>query len=122
MADLNEAITSNEKTHQTFSELGLFNVMLERIGPNLPATRIPGSKAIDHVYCTSDILNNNRAAGFAPLNNYNISDHRALVLDIDFHHILDKDLISIKGRAHRRLTSGNAHGQPKSSMDGQTIY
>ena len=39
MADLNEAITSNEKTHQTFSELGLFNVMLERIGPNLPGTR-----------------------------------------------------------------------------------
>ena len=105
LTDLNEGINDSEKKHQKFQNLGLCNLMEERIGTGLPATRIPGSKAIDHVYISSTILPHVQQAGFAPLRFFDFSDHRAIVMDIDFHSILDKDLVTLKNGVHRRLNT-----------------
>ena len=99
VADLNEPINSVEKT----------NVMQHRIGDGLPATRIPGSNAIDHIWASSHLLPLIHKAGYSPLHYFNKSDHRALILDIDLHGILDKDLVSIKNKAERKLRISMPH-------------
>ena len=103
MSDLNEAITSSEGTNEIFLNMGLFNVMEHRIGEGLPATRIPGSQGIDHIWVTYDLIHHVKRAGYAPLHFFDRSDHRAIVMDIDLRYILDKDLVSLKNKVERKL-------------------
>ena len=59
LADMNDPITSREKTNERFEELGLYNVMQQRIGDGLPATRILSSHAIDHIWASPHYLARN---------------------------------------------------------------
>ena len=56
MGDLNEGLNSREKTHQKLTDLGLLNLMHERIEPPLPKTWNRGSTSIDHIYMTVYVI------------------------------------------------------------------
>ena len=55
MGDFNEGIVSKEKTNEKLLEIGLVNLMQERINSDLPKTWNRGTNAIDHVYMTIDV-------------------------------------------------------------------
>lgn len=103
MADLNEPLDGYEHTNDKLQNIGLFNLMQHRIGDGLPATRTPGSHAIDHIWVSQSLLGHVHKAGYAPFNYFTHSDHRAIVLDIDFTQVLDRDLVSIKNSVERKL-------------------
>ena len=89
MGDLNEGIQDREKTNEKLAEIGLLNVFEHKL-PYLPKTHMEGSRAIDHVWITSDINSSVQACGYAPFYHLSPSDHRGLFLDIDFHQLFPK--------------------------------
>ena len=103
LADLNETIGGPEKTNKKLREIGLINIMEHRIGTRLPLTHRSGSKAVDHMWGTCDVIESVKLAGYAPFEYVGESDHRALVMDIDIKCILDNDLDTVKQRQQRRL-------------------
>ena len=105
MGDFNECINSREKTHERLLEIGLVNMMQERIGDDLPKTWNRGKSAIDHVYMTSDVFKSVRKAGYAPFDTIALSDHRGIFFDLDTRVLFDDEIYKVEPAAFRRLKS-----------------
>ena len=106
MGDMNEAIDSRENTNNKLQELGLINLMEEYIGATaLPRTCKKGTKAIDHIWITGNILPKVHSAGYAPFDFLKESDHRGLFFDFYYKEILDDDLFYLETYSKKRLKS-----------------
>ena len=106
MADLNEHVTSREKTNKKLYSLGLHNVMQAKLNTDiLPRTHRRGCQAIDHVWVTASLLHAIPKAGFAPFDYLGTSDHRGLCFDVDLEQLLDFNIIPLQSMPHRRLQS-----------------
>ena len=103
MGDMNETLSGPEKTNSKFFDIGLINILQNRIGDGLPMTHKKGTKEIDHVWGTQTVVNAITAAGYAPFNYIDGSDYRALIFDLDLRMILDHDLENVKQIAQGRL-------------------
>ena len=105
MGDFNEGIQSREGSHKKVADLGLVNMMQERLGDDLPKTWNRGTLAIDHVYMTVDVYRSVRKAGYAPFNVIAMSDHRGIFFDLDMRILFDEDIFQVTPAAYRRLKS-----------------
>ena len=106
MADFNETINGPEKNNQKFREMGLLNLMEEYIGDDgLPRTCSKGPNCIDHVWMTSNALDNVHRAGFAPFNFIKDSDHRGLYVDLFYKNILENNEHNLEPTKRRNLKS-----------------
>ena len=104
--DFNEHLTSNEGTAEKLREMGLFNVMEERMNTtDLPRTHSRGSQAIDHAWSTKYILDNIKYAGFAPFSHLYDSDHRGIFIDIDENILFQEHESKIVYHEYRKLKS-----------------
>lgn len=107
MGDFNESVHSNEGMSTKLMELGLFNVMEERLNTKeLPRTHSRGSKAIDHVWATKYLLDNIKYAAYAPFGKFYDSDHRGIFLAIDEKILFNEHESKIIYHEFRRLKSG----------------
>ena len=102
--DFNEGIDSTEGTHERLEQLGLTNILTERIG-DLPRTFIRGKVCIDHIYTTQRVAEALTSVGIAPFNFFLPSDHRAIYIDINIRDILDIDTNHFPPFLFRRLKS-----------------
>lgn len=69
--NFNEKVHSSEGMLSKLKDLGLFNVMEERLNTNnLPCTYSRGPQAIDHVWATKYLLDNIKYAGIAPFHTF----------------------------------------------------
>ena len=67
MGDLNESVNGREKSNKKLEEIGLVNVMKNRLNTTtLPRTHKRGSQAIDHIWISASLLKSVRACGYAP--------------------------------------------------------
>ena len=103
LGDMNEHICGSEQTNDKLYNVGLVNLFQERLGDNLPNTHRRGSKAIDHIYVTPNVMNHVQKAGIAPFNYGLKSDHRALLFDLDLGSLLDPSVNVITPYHCRRL-------------------
>ena len=106
LSDLNEGIADNEGTNQKFYDLGLINILEEKY-KHLPKTHKEGSKAIDHIWGTSDVVSNVEACGYAPFNAISFSDHRGVFVDINLQNLLPEHEIKLPQVQCRTLKSTN---------------
>ena len=106
LGDLNEGIADKEGTNKQFADMGLFNI-LERTYKHLPKTHREGSKAIDHIWGTADVLSCVDACGYTPFHLISYSDHRGVFVDIDLKRLLPDSSISIPRAPCRILKSTN---------------
>ena len=104
MSDLNEGIDDREGTNGLLEDIGLENVFHSMYG-SLPATYIHGSKAIDHVWMTQDIIPYVSSMGIAPHKYISHSDHRALICDVKMEQFLGRKELMIQPVALRKLKS-----------------
>ena len=102
--DFNEAIGSKDATHDRLEQIGLTNILTERIG-DLPRTFIRGKACIDHFYTTSRVAEAITSVGIAPFNFFLPSDHRAIYIDLNLKDILDIDTNHFPPFLFRRLKS-----------------
>ena len=102
MADLNEGLNSREKTNEKLEQIGMINIMQQRI-ETLPNTYRNGSKTIDHVWASGDVNAHIKQVGISPFNYPAFSDHRSLVFDVDMKQILDADYLFLSSFAGRAL-------------------
>ena len=107
MGDFNEYIGSREKTHEKFLELGLINIMQQKIESPLPKTWNRGKEAIDHVYMSADVTKSVKKAGFAPFEFMALSDHRGIFFDIDSSILFEEKMHNIEPSKFRKLQSSN---------------
>ena len=104
--DLNEQITSRERTNTRFQAIGLVNILQHSLEKNtLPRTHKLGSGAIDHMWLSGGILNSVYRAGMAPFDFIGSTDHRGLYCDLFLDEILDSSIIPLQSLPHRRLKS-----------------
>ena len=107
LTDLNEHIGGSEKTNNRFRELGLVNLLQERMGDNIPGTHKRGTGAIDHVFMTPNVLQHVSKVGIAPFDYALRSDHRAILFDLDLGSLLDPAFNTITPYHCRRLKTTN---------------
>ena len=70
----------------------------------MPNTHKRGTKAIDHVWLTANLLQAVEQAGYAPFDKIiENTDHRGIFFDIDLGIILDHDVVNIQPAQFRRL-------------------
>ena len=100
--DFNESIDSREETHSRLEQLGLTNILSERIG-DLPRTFVRGKACIDHFYSTSRVAEAVTSVGIAPFKFFLDSDHRAIYIDINIKDVLDLDTNHFPPFLFRRL-------------------
>ena len=112
MGDLNEGVDDKEGTNAMFSEMGLLNVV-ELKFKHLPKTHKEGSRAIDHIWGTADVITSVTSCGFAPFNLISYSDHRAVFVDINLQQLLEDEEIRVIKPTLRTLKSTN----PRRVMD-----
>lgn len=90
--DFNERHKSPEGMSTMLEEIGLYNVMAERLNNvDLPRTHVRGSHAVDHIWATKYILDNIQLAGIAPFGTHYHSDHRGFFIDIHENILFNKD-------------------------------
>ena len=106
MGDLNESVGAREKTNDIFAEMDLINIFHTRCYTT-PRTFRHGSQTIDHVWATPKLFECVQAAGFAPFNYFTSTDHRALVLDIDFRKFFMANTINLPQRISKLLKATN---------------
>ena len=106
MGDLNEHTNSVEKTNNKLYEIGLHNVLQQRLAPSsLPRTHRRGSQAIDHIWVTTSMLPSIEHTGFAPFNFIGNSDHRGMYIDVNLSQLLHFNIIPLQPIQNRRLQS-----------------
>ena len=98
--DFNERHNGNTATK--LSELGLTNILAEHIH-NPPRTFKFGSHCIDQIWLSTTVASTVTSLGIAPFDFFQISDHRAIYIDLDFKEILDNDMFQIPPIHYRRL-------------------
>ena len=105
MGDFNEDIF-DPTLNSIFSDIGLYNIIEQYIDKSISArSYFRGSKLIDGMWCTKNVLDAIRSFGIAPFYFVIPSDHRAIFCDLDFHHILDDHPHTIQPAPYRRLIS-----------------
>lgn len=102
-----DVASNKSSTHKKLSELGLINLMEQRMPGPLPKTWNRGKTAIDHVYMTVDVNNSVRKAGYAPFNVISMSDHRGVFFDLDMSVLFDEALHATLPAQFRRLQSSD---------------
>ena len=82
---------------------------LHHLHPDLPEvpTRQPGSKQIDYICVTSDLLPFLRKGGILPIHFIHPSDHRTLYIDLDITKALRTDLTDLINPHYRTLRLTN---------------
>ena len=75
------------------------------INPISARSYFRGSKLIDGMWYTKNVLVSIRSFGIAPFNFVVPSDHHAIFCDIDFHQLLDNYSQAIQSAPYRRLIS-----------------
>ena len=102
--DLNEQVTGREKTNKRLFQIGLHDVMQNKLGTdNLPRTHCRGNGAIDHVWVTAAMLPSIVHAGYAPFDFIGNSDHRGIYVDINLCELLDFNSVPLQCLSNRRL-------------------
>ena len=106
LADFNERVDGPEKNNERFREMGLINMMEEYIGREaLPRTCTKGPNCIDHIWMTSNVLENIHQAGFAPFEFIKASDHRGIFVDLYYKNVLDDSMHNLEAMKRRNLKS-----------------
>ena len=110
IGDFNEPETSNEQGNTLLEMLGLINILKYRHSTQLPKTHINGSRAIDHIWLTPNLLPHIRSTGMLPFDSIFKSYQRTLFLDITlqgFQQTTNAPIIP------RRLTTNNTNSTTK---------
>jgi len=101
--DFNEPLEEKKGIHKELNKLGLTNVLVGKIGSELPRTYNGGSKCIDHVYATPAVYDTIHRCGIAPFNYFQKSDHRGIYIDLKIEKILETETNIIPAANLRRL-------------------
>ena len=105
MGDFNEDIFYPH-LNSFFSDISLYNITEQYIDKSISArSYFRGSKLIDGMWYTKNVLVSIRSFGIAPFNFVVPSDHHAIFCDIDFHQLLDNYSQAIQSAPYRRLIS-----------------
>jgi hypothetical protein len=103
--DANNTATSKELSHLT-SNLDLYELMPETQPPF--STSLRGSRAIDHIWGSIEILQGLKQHGYTALHdNAWFRDHRALYIDIDESMLFFKHIPSLHQPVPRALKATN---------------
>jgi hypothetical protein len=116
MMDANEGLFDKASGVATFfQETGLVDVIGNKHGyENDPPTYKRGTKRIDFVACSPDIVEHVKRAGIAPFGEGKAtSDHRLLFIDINIVKILKGDATILHDMHRRRLVSLNSDNVAK---------
>ena len=87
--DFNEENKEGTMMNKYLEEEGLVNIIGSRI-ENIPPTRKPGKRAIDHIWATSGFNSRISRIGIIPRDHLFMSDHRGLLVDIGVGEELDR--------------------------------
>ena len=90
------------------SDIVLKNVIGETM-KNIPATRVPGQYAIDHIWGSEGIMERIVRRGIVPRDEIFISDHHGIFVDITTGEIPEVELE--QDRQPRYLKSGNTRNR-----------
>ena len=102
--DFNEAL--NGTTSQSLEALGLIDIISTHID-DPPRTYRYGKNCIDQFWATSTVAHTVTSVGFAPFDFLQVSDHRAIYVDLNLSDILDNDSFHIPPVRYRRLKSNS---------------
>ena len=108
--DFNESIEKGKIMQEQMSVIGLKNVIGETM-TNIPATRVPGQYAIDHIWGLEGIMERIVRRGIVPRDEIFISDHHGIFVDITTGEIPEVELE--QDRQPRYLKSGNRKNRRK---------
>ena len=108
--DFNETMEENSKMQGVFDSLGMENVFYSRM-EEVPATRSPGSRTIDHVWATSECFDRIKGCGLVAQDKVFLTDHLGTFVDVYVGEV-DKTEEEA-GKARRYLKSGNKKGVRK---------
>ena len=105
LADLNEGPDDHEKTNNKLLNIGLHNILQNRLGTqHMPNKHKRGTKAIDHVWLTANLLQTVEKAGYVPFDTIiENTDHCCIFFDLDRGIILDHDVVKMQPAQFRRL-------------------
>ena len=92
------------------TDIGLKNVIGMTMA-NIPATRVPGRCAIDHIWGSEGIMERIVRRGIVPRDEIFISDHHGIFVDINTGEIPEVELE--QDRQPRYLKSGNRRNRRK---------
>ena len=115
--DFNEENGEGSKMRRFMGGENLVNVYEARMG-EVPATRYPGRRTIDHVWASSEVIGRIGEVGIVPRDEVFISDHVGLFLDITTGEKSPR--LKSPEREARGLKSGNARGVKK-YVDGVKV-
>ena len=102
--DINEDVYASIGFNQAMCQLGLTNLMEQEVSRQSTfRTRYPGSKAIDGIWCSPDLLPSVIRVAVAPFHFLFSSDHRGIFMDLDIKAFLDLEDKNILPSPYRRL-------------------
>ena len=108
--DFNESIEKRGMMRRRMEEMGLTNVLGARV-EKIPATRVPGRLAIDHIWGSEGVMARITRSGIVQRDEIFISDHHGIFVDINVGEIPELELE--RDRRPRYLKSGNKRNKEK---------
>ena len=102
--DFNETVEEKGGMTELFERLSMVNLFHEKM-EEVPATRTPGRRTIDHVWLTRELFERVQKCGLVAQDKVFLSDHVGMFLDIGVGQIHKKE--EADGRKRRYLKSGN---------------
>ena len=112
MGDLNEVVGHRPGFNKVTSEFDLVDVMTHRhpIQNEVP-TYSRGTKRLDYIFCTQNIVEAVVSCGIEPFNKHIFSDHRGLYVDWDESALFGTAAPAMTNKQSRRLQSSDARAK-----------
>ena len=108
--DFNELHHENSEMTKRMEALNLVNIIGSRTD-KIPPTRVPGGRAIDHMWACQEANARVKKMGLVPCDEVFISDHLGLFVDINTNKIIER--LPEHSRNQRGLKSGNARNSKR---------
>jgi exonuclease III len=80
---------------------------------NEPPTYARGTRRLDYIFCTTNLLSSVKRSGILPYSELVDSDHRALYVDFDTPTLMGGDIASLSATPVRILRSRDVRGREK---------
>ena len=103
MGDINEDVMKDSGFNEEMNSLGLINMVDKCITAKNVRSFQRGSKIIDGMWGTQNVIHGFKGGGFAPFEFLFTSDHRGLYVDLDLEQILQTNSIQVTQIPYRRL-------------------
>ena len=107
--DFNESIGDDDCLDRLITKHNLCNSIACRPGPYTTTTYSRGSKCLDYIFITPDLVPSIRQCGILPVDSIFTSDHRTVYLDINPSISLGSHIASLWSPASRRLQPRNVN-------------